>query len=127
MSDIFTQSQVYQGTFVIGTVEVDPVFQICATADINASGMFEATMWLNKNGIRQDSDLGNASYRIRDKAGVAVSGMTQTGITPDVNGYFRITAVSAALIYDLNHYLFEIEIPYDGVEKSATIGLAHGE
>ncbi len=125
MADIFSQ-QAYQGTFVIGTVTSDPHFQICATANINASNHFECSFWINENGDRVDSDLGNAAYRIRDKAGVLVAGLAQASVAPDVNGYFHITAVSAALLYDLNHYILEIEIPIDGVEHAASIGLVSG-
>ena len=127
MADIYTQSQAYQGTFVIGTVVSDPHFQICAVGNLNASQQFECTFWINRNGERVDSDLGNASYRIRDKAGALVSGMSQVSVVPDLNGYFKITAVSAALIYDLAHYIMEIEIPVDGVEKASSIGLVTKE
>lgn len=127
MPDIFTSSSAYQGTFVTGTVVSDPHFQICAVANINASNQFEASFWINQNGLRIDSNLGLASYRIRDKAGTAVSGMTQASIAADVNGYYHITAVSAALIYDLTHYVMEIEIPVDGQEKASSIGLVNGE
>lgn len=125
MADIFSQ-QAYQGTFVPGTVTSDPHFQICATANINASNQFECSFWINENGDRVDSDLGNAAYRIRDKAGALVAGLAQASVAPDVNGYFHITAVSAALLYDLNHYILEIEIPIDGVEHAASIGLVSG-
>jgi len=127
MANIFTSSNVYQGTFLVGTVETEPIFQVCANANINASNQFEASFWLHRNGIRQDGNLGNASYRIRDKDGTAVSGLAETGIVPDVNGYFHITAVTANLLFDLTHYLLEIEIPFNGEEKTATIGLVNGE
>jgi len=127
MADIFTQSSAYQGTFVSGTVQTDPHFQICAVANISASNMFECSFWINQNGERLDSNLGNASYRIRDNAGALVSGMAQVSVSPDVNGYYHITPVSAALIYDLTHYLMEIEIPVNGVERSSSIGLVNGE
>jgi hypothetical protein len=127
MADFFTRTQAYQGTFVAGTVETEPVFQICATANINASNQFEATFWINENGERIDSDLGDASYRVRDKAGALVSGMSEVNILPDVNGYYQITPVSAALIYDLSHYVLEIEIPVDGIERASSIGLVNGE
>lgn len=125
MADIFSQ-QAYQGTYVVGSVTSDPHFQICATANINAANQFECSFWINENGERIDSNLGTAAYRIRDKAGALVSGLTQSSISPDVNGYFHITAVSAALLYDLNHYLLEIEISVDGVERAASIGLVNG-
>lgn len=127
MADIYTQSSGYQGTFVAGTVEIEAIYQVCATANINASNQFECSFWLNKNGLRQDSDLGNASYRIRDKTGAVVSGLTEASIAPDVNGYYHVTPVVASLLFDLTHYLLEIEIPYENQEKSATIGLVNGE
>lgn len=127
MADIFVQNGAYQGTYIPGSVEVDPQMQICAIANINASNQLEATFWINMNGSRVDSNLGSASYRIRDKDGVSVSGLTESGIAADVNGYYQITPVSAALIYDLTHFVMEIEIPVDGVETASSIGLVIGE
>lgn len=127
MADIFVSSGAYHGTFTVGTVDTDPHFQICATANINASNQFECTFWINENGERVDSSLGNAAYRIRDKAGALVSGMSSNSVSPDINGYFHITPVSAALLYDLNHYLLEIDMVVDGIGRSSTIGLVSGE
>ncbi len=127
MADFLTQSQAYQGTFQPGTIEVDPIFQICAVANINASNQLEVTVWANKNGQRIDSDLGVMNFRMRDKAGALVSGVSGSGVMPDINGYFHITPVSAAGIYDLTHYIFEVEIDVDGVEVSGSIGLVRGE
>ncbi len=127
MADILTASNVYQGTFTPGTIEADAHFQVCAIASINASNQLQATVWVNKNGERVDSNLGNMDYRIRDKAGAAVSGLTQTGVAPDVNGYFHITPVLASLIYDLTHYTMEMEIDVDGVEVASSIGIVIGD
>jgi hypothetical protein len=127
MADIFTASNVYQGTASPGAVQSTEIHQVCANANINASNQLEATFWILRNGVRVDSNLGQASYRLRDKAGNVVSGVSQTGINPDVNGYFHIAAVSAALIYDLTHYVLEIEIPIDGVEYASAIGMVNGE
>lgn len=127
MAGIFTASNAYQGTFTPGTVVSDPHFQMCAIANLNASNQLETTFWINRNGERVDSNLGTAAYRIRDKVGNLVSGLAQTGITPDVNGYFHITPVLASLIYDLTHYTMEIEIDVDGVERASSIGLVIGD
>lgn len=126
MADIFSQ-QAYHGTFTPGTVDVDSHFQISAVANINASNMFECTFWVNENGQRVDNNLGTASYRLRDKTGALVTGISSISVTADANGYFEITPVSAALIYDLTHYLLEIEIPVDGVEVASSVGLVVGE
>ena len=127
MPDILTSSAAYHGTFLVGTVETEPHFQICAVANINASNQFECSFWINENGSRVDSDLGLAAYRIRDKSGALISGLSQSSIVADGNGYFHITPVSAAMIYDLNHYILEIEIPVDGIERGSSIGLVQGE
>lgn len=126
MPDIFSQ-QAYQGTFTPGTVEVDKVYQVCAVANINASNQLEISFWVNENGERIDSNLGDGQYLIRDKIGTAVSGLSETGIAADVNGYYHTTPVLAPLIYDLTHYILEISIDVDGVEKTASIGLVRGE
>lgn len=127
MADIFTASNAYHGTFVTGTIESEPVFQICAVANINASNLLEITFWVNENGSRLDSNLGQASYIIRDKTGAAVAGLTESGLAADINGYYQTTAITAANIYDLNHYVLEISIAVDGVEKNSSIGLVRGE
>lgn len=127
MANILTASGVYQGTFTIGTVEVDPIYQICAVANINASNQLEISFWINRNGERVDSGLDSGAYVIKDKAGSLVSGMSQSGILADMSGYFHTTPVVAPLIYDLTHYLLEIEISVDGVNRSSSIGLVRGE
>lgn len=126
MADIFTASSVYQGTFVTGTVETAPTFKIIADPNINASNQFECSFWILENGELIDSNLGTASYLIRDKTGAALSGLTQSGINADVNGYYHITAVSAALLYDLTHFILEIEISVDGVARKSALPLIHG-
>ena len=127
MANILTASGVYQGTFTIGTVEVDPIYQICAVANINASNQLEISFWINRNGERVDSGLDSGAYVIKDKAGSLVSGMSQSGILADLSGYFHTTPVAAPSIYDLTHYLLEIEISVDGVNRSSSIGLVRGE
>jgi hypothetical protein len=126
MADIFTASSAYQGTFVVGTVETDPVYSICGAADINASNQLECSFWIKKNGELIDSDLGTASYLLRDKNGTAVSGLTQTGMTADANGYYHSTAVSAALIYDLTHFVIEVVISVDGEARKSALGFGIG-
>lgn len=126
MADFYSRSVAYQGTFQAGTVEVASHFQICASANINAANQLECSFWILENGERVDSNLGLGSYRIRDKVGALVSGLAEANISPDSNGYFHTAPVSAALLYDLNHYLLEIDIPVNNIGRTATIGLANG-
>jgi len=128
MADILVSRNVYQGTATPGSnPPTDAHFQICAIANINASNQLEATFWINRNGERVDSDLGTGGYVVRDKNGTAVAGLVQSGISPDVNGYYKITPVSAALIYDLTHYVMEINISVSGSDKTSSIGIVIGE
>lgn len=126
MADIFSQ-QAYHGTFTPGTTEFEEHYQLCMVANINASNMLEATFWVNVHGNKADTNLSSALYRIRDKNGTLVSGLTESGIVPDVNGYFQITPISAALIYDLSHYVFEVELSVDDQPVEASVGLVIGE
>lgn len=127
MADIFTASTSYQGTFVTGTVETAPVFSICGAADINASNQLEISFWIKENGLLVDSNLGTASYLIRDKNGVAVSGLIESGLVADVNGYYHSTPVSADPIYDLTHFIIEITISVNNVSRKSALGMGIGE
>lgn len=60
------------------------------------------------------TSLTTADYQVLDADGNAVAGLSQVGVTPDVNGIFEITAVSAAGLTDLTHYVVKITIYYDG-------------
>jgi len=127
MSNIYTSSYAYQGTYVTGSIDVGFVYQICAVANINASNQLEISFWVNENGERVNANLGSGQYRIRDKSGALVSGLSQSSINPDSSGYYHTTPVAAPLIYDLTHYILEIEIDVDGIERNGSIGLVRGE
>jgi hypothetical protein len=96
-----------------------------ATFSINALNQLEATFWSTVNDQLTDvSLLGTASYIIYDKLGVAVAGLTQTGITPDVNGFFHSTPVSAILLTDLSHYTAKITIEIAGQDRVVAKGFS---
>jgi hypothetical protein len=90
---------------------------------INAGNQLEATFWSTQNEELSDiAILGNASYQIYDKTGAAVAGLTQTGITPDGQGFYHITPVSATLITDLTHYVAKITIEVSGQDRTVAKG-----
>lgn len=89
---------------------------------INAANQLQATLWATENGLSTTNLLGNANYTVYDAAGIAISGMTQSGISADVNGRFHITPISAAALLDLTHYSVKIGIVVDGVERVAYKG-----
>jgi len=91
---------------------------------INALNQFQGTLWLDADGAVEIANLGTASYTVYDKDGVAVSGLTQTGITADVNGRFATTPVSAILLTDLTHYSVKVEIMAYGESRVAYKGFS---
>jgi len=93
-----------------------------AQFSINASNQLQATFWLEYPGGIEISELGTANYTIFDANGNAVVGLSQSGITPDVNGRFHITPVSALLLTDLTHYSAKVGIFAHGLEKVAYKG-----
>lgn len=124
--NILTSSDAYISTFVAGTVEVAPVLSVSAVASINASNRIEITFWANKNGERVVSGLGMGSYLIRDKSG-ATLGISQSGMSPDLNGYYHSSSIDSSPIVDLNHYVMEFSVYVDLEEVNGSVGLVVGE
>jgi len=90
-------------------------FTVKAQFSINALNQLLGTFWALKAGeVAQPAILGTASYQIYDKDGVAVSGLTESGLTADSNGLFKITPVSAVLLTDLTHYTAKITMTVGG-------------
>jgi len=93
-----------------------------AQFSINASNQLQATFWLEFDSNVEIAALGTANYTVYDVNGNAVVGLTETGLTADVNGRFQITPVSAALLTDLTHYSVKVGILAHGVERVAYKG-----
>ncbi len=95
-----------------------PAYEAKGQFSINALNQFQTTLWATVDGIvKTGAGLGIANYTVYDAAGVAVSGLTQSGLTADANGRFQTTPVSAVLLTDLTHYSVKIGIVVDGVER----------
>lgn len=94
-----------------------------AAFSINALNQLEATFWSTINDeLTSPTLVGTASYAIYDKNGVAVSGLTESGIVADAAGFFHITPVNAVLITDLSHYIAKITINVSGIPRVAAKG-----
>lgn len=108
---VFTSAEVYksEGAFAL-----------------NSSNQLQGTLWCLKNSIvakSSNATMGTASYQVYDKAGSAVVGMTQSGITVDSNGQYVITAVSSTLNKTLDHYLVKVSITVDGAVREGYVPL----
>jgi hypothetical protein len=95
-----------------------PKYEARGQFSINALNQFQATFWATIDGIvKTGANLGVANYTVYDKDGIAVAGLTQSGLVADSNGRFQITPVSAILLTDLTHYSVKIGIVVDNVER----------
>ena len=93
---------------------------------INSSNQFQGTIWALKNSVlalSSNSVLGTASYEIYDKTGVLVSGMSQSGISADANGQYKITPVASTLSKSLDHYMVKVTVNVDGANRSDYVPL----
>jgi len=101
-------------------IEARAVFSISASNDL------QGTIWLVKNGQVVLTDLGPAKYEIFDKDGVSL-GVSESGLTADLNGQYQITPTSAVMIQDLTHYVVLIEVSYQSSLRKNYIGITLGE
>lgn len=98
--------------------------EVKAVFSINALNQLQATFWLSSDDsmIMTGANVGQANYTVYDSSGNAVVGLTQSGISADVNGRFQISPVSATLLTDLTHYTVKVGIVYKGIEHVAYKG-----
>ena len=98
-----------------------------AIFSISSSNELQGTLWCTKDSeMMSDGVLGAASYTIYDKNGNSI-GITESGILPDVNGYYHISPVNASSILDLTHYVVKITIVASGEPRVGTVGITLGE
>lgn len=92
---------------------------------INSSNQLLGTIWATYDGTVVLSNLGSASYSVYDATGTAVIGLSQTGLTPDINGRYIITPVLSSL-QDLTHYTVKITININGTDYTSYRGITLG-
>lgn len=127
MANFLINNNFYISTATPATpVIADPIYESRAVFSISASNELQATFWVVKNGVQITQDLGTASYTVRDKDGNTV-GITESGISPDANGFYYITPVQANAIQDLTHYVVELEISAEDLIRRNVVGITLGE
>jgi hypothetical protein len=68
--------------------------------------------------------LGAANYTVYDQDGIAVTGLTESGITADGNGLYQIAPVSAvSKLLPGKHYVVKVGIVVDGQERITYKGI----
>lgn len=103
-----------------------PQYEPRAVFSVNAANQLQASVWITKNGEQLNSNLGTASYAIQDKDGAA-TGISQSGIVADVNGFFKTTPVTGVNLTDLTHYTVVFTIMADGAVRRGAMGITVAE
>lgn len=116
--DITMDSAIRTG--YVPLIEPPPEYNVEGVFGLNESNQLAASFWVtgNEQVITSDGRLGTASYQVYDRLGAAVVGMSQTGISADVNGLYKITPVASVLNTDLTFYSVKVSITVDGVVRS---------
>jgi hypothetical protein len=103
-----------------------PEYEPRAVFSINPLNQLEGTLWVTKSGERMNANIGTASFTIYDKDNNAV-GISQSGLTANVNGFYKTTAVNAAVLSSLTHYTVSISIIANGQARLGSVGLTIAE
>ena len=103
----------------ISIVEETPEYAVNGVFSVDTANNVNATFWATADdqAVTASARLGTASYQVYNKNGVAVVGMSQSGITADANGFFIITPVTSLLSDDLAYYSVKVTISVDGVNR----------
>jgi hypothetical protein len=104
----------FDGSDAVG--ETAEIYEPRCGASIDGN-MLYLNFFLHVNGQQVKTNLGDAEYRIFNRSGALVSGLSETGLSPDAEGIYTASSVSAANLLDLNHYLVEITISYGGTDR----------
>lgn len=107
-------------------IVVGNTYEPRALFSINASNRLQGTLWIVKNGVQLVSDLGIASFIIRDQDGNDI-GIAETNLLADANGLYQITPVLADVIQDLTHYTIELNILAESQVRRGVVGITLGE
>jgi len=106
-----------------GVAEGAAIYEPKGAFTINSSDQLQGTIWISKNANNMTTGLGTASYVIYDKTGALVGGMSESGITADANGQYKITPVASTLSNTLDHYLIRVTINADSANRIAYVPL----
>lgn len=102
------------------------VYRNEGVVSVNESNQFTASFWSTKNeslAIAPSAVLGTASYQVYDRDGVAVVGMSQSGITANAQGVYIITPVAFLITEDSEHYVVKVTISVDGENRVNNISV----
>lgn len=109
-----------------GVANRTSVTKVHGLFSIDAANMLSGDFWVTVDDNFSSIGLGTASYTIYDKDGNTV-GITESSISADGDGVFRITPALASPLQDLTHYLAKITIMVNSQPVTAYKGITLGE
>lgn len=122
-ANLVSLSQTSSGILGITSAQISGVFAV------NTSSELIASFWVTdlEGTINDPGRLGLASYSIYDSSGNLVSGMSQTGIVADAQGFYEITPVPSNLSLDNTYYTVKVTIPVDGISITYNLPVTYPE
>ena len=122
-SNTVSLSQYSSGILGITSAQISGVFAV------NTASQLISSFWVTdlEGVISNPLRLGTASYVIYDNAGSIVSGMSETGIIADANGFYEITPVASTLNLDNTYYTVKVTIRVDGIDITYNLPITYPE
>jgi hypothetical protein len=98
-------------------IQEAPKYDISGLFFVDKDNNFDGTFWVSADEVLKTTGLGTAAYQVFDHNGNPIVGMSQTGITADVNGIYKIAA-TPSLLTDLHPgYSVRVTLEVDSVTR----------
>lgn len=98
-----------------------PEYKLDGLFFVNVQNNFDGTFWVSKNEAIKTTSLGTGAYQVYDHDGNPIVGMSASGITPDINGVYKVTPVASLLADDYPGFSVKITLTVDGVVRSQMV------
>lgn len=109
----------------IPMLETEKRYVINGVADLNNSGQVIGSFWMTRNDQIATTDIDPASISLYSADGVDLS-VTQTGITPNIDGIYVISPITLPFELDVSKgYIVKVELPADGIIYTQNIILGN--
>jgi hypothetical protein len=105
----------------VALVDERPDYKANGLFFVDSANDFDGTFWISRNEVLKTTGLGAGAYEVFDHDGLPVVGMSQSGITADSNGIYKITHLASLLDENSPGYSVKLTIVVDGVTRTQMI------
>lgn len=96
----------------------DEIYVVDGVVSLDNTNNIIGSFWVENNGRVVSSGLSTGSYQVYLADGTLVPGLSETGITADVNGFFTITPFALPGTFDVTEsYIARLTLEVDGQQK----------